>query len=341
MRVAAFTGGLTVPSARFRVRQYVPLLAGLGVAVDEFGLGGGGAYPPQQGWQRPLWALRRLTALAHDVQRARRHDAIWLQREMISSFYTLERFTTRPRVLDVDDSIHLLRDGACARRLAMAADRVIAGNDFLADWYRQFHADVVILPTGVDADRYKPAARTSGETLTIGWIGTSANFPYLEALVPALARILASHADAHVRIISDRAPDFGRIPGDRWSFQGWSEASEIEDIQSMDIGIMPLADSLWARGKCSFKMLQYMACGLPVVVSPVGMNAEVLAHDEVGLAATSLDEWHDALDYLVRSPQVRGEMGAKGRTVIEQYYATRVLAPQLARHLGQASGAHP
>lgn len=338
MRVAAFTGGLTVPSARFRVRQFVPLMADLGVMLDEMG-GYGGAYPPPETWKRPLWAAIRLAALTRAIHRARHYDAVLLQREMISSHFTFEGFTPQPRILDVDDAIHLLRGGHFARKLAMACDRVIAGNAFLAEWYRQYNKDVVILPTGVDAMRYVPAAPATRTHIVIGWIGTSANFPYLETLGPALARIVAAHPDVHIRIVSDRAPGFRQLGADRWTFVKWREASEISDIQSMDIGLMPLEDSLWARGKCSFKMLQYMACGLPVVVSPVGMNADVLAHGGLGLPANGEDDWYDALDYLVRSPQVRGEMGAKGRSVIEQHYATDVLAPQLAKHLGRPEGA--
>lgn len=315
----------------------MPLLSGLGVTLDEMG-GYSGAYPPSERWKRPLWATNRLVALARDIYSARRYDAVLLQREMLSSHFTLEGFAPQPRILDVDDAIHLLRGGNFARKLAMASDRIIVGNAFLAEWYSQHNRDVVILPTGVDATRYVPSAPAARTNVVIGWIGTSANFPYLEALEPALARIVAAHPDVHIRIVSDRAPDFTRLGADRWTFVKWREAAEISDIQSMDIGVMPLEDSLWARGKCSFKMLQYMACGLPVVVSPVGMNAEVLAYGGLGLAASHDDDWYDALDYLVRSPQVRREMGAKGRSVIEQHYATDVLAPQLARHLGLPEG---
>lgn len=338
MRVAAFTGGLTVPSARFRVRQFVPLLAELGIELDEMD-GHGGVYPPPQKWRRPLWAARRLAALSRDVIAARRYDTVMLQREMISSYFTLERFTPSPRILDVDDAIHLLRGGGFARKLAQISDRVIAGNAFLAEWYRQWNPDVVVLPTAVDADRYVPAPAVGRETVVIGWIGTSANFGYLETLAPALARVAAEHAHVHIRIVSDREPALGAIAPDRWSFVKWREASEIGDIQSMDIGIMPLADSPWARGKCSFKMLQYMACGLPVVVSPVGMNADVLAQGDIGFGPRDTGEWVDALDSLITSSQLRSDYGARGRSVIEAQYSARVLAPQLARHLNVSPGA--
>jgi glycosyltransferase involved in cell wall biosynthesis len=337
IKVAAFTGGLTVPSARFRVRQFVPFLDNLGVHIVEMGMRGG-AYPPASLWKRPLWAGGRLGALSLDIARSRAYDTVLLQREMISSHFTLERFTQRPRVLDVDDAIHLLRGGGFARKLAQISDRVIAGNAYLADWYSQWSNDVVVLPTCVDAKIYVPATDRESEQIVIGWIGTSANFQYLETLASVLTLIIGKHKHVHLRIVSNRAPELRGLDRSRWSFVQWREENEITDIQAMDIGIMPLADSPWARGKCSFKMLQYMACGLPVVVSPVGMNAEVLNKGEVGFGPTNDQQWADALEGLIQSAQLRRKMGETGRMIVEQSYDAQALAPQLARHLDFSAG---
>ena len=333
MKVAAFTPGGDVPSARFRVRQFIPHLRALGVTLDEMATRTV-AYPPRRRWARPAWGAARLAELAYLSARSHRYDAVMLQREMISSMVTLEATTGRPRILDVDDSIHLARGGKTARRLAELSTRVIAGNAYLADWYRRWNRDVVILPTAVDSERYRPAAATADrETLVIGWIGTSANHAYLAGIEPALVRVVAAHDRVRVRIVSDRPPPFAVLDPARWSFSPWSEEREVADIQSMDIGIMPLVDSEWARGKCSFKMLQYMSCGLPVVVSPVGMNAEVLREGAIGHAARNESEWTDALSGLLGSARSRAAMGAAGRALVERRYATRVLAAELARHL--------
>ena len=140
MKVAAFTGGVKVPSARFRVRQYIPALQSYGVILDEIGMRGG-AYPPAAQWQRPIWGAARLAALGVAAVRSYAYDATLLQREMISSFTTVERLTHSPRIFDVDDAIHLHRGGGFARRLAQMSERVIAGNSFLAEWYSQWNRD--------------------------------------------------------------------------------------------------------------------------------------------------------------------------------------------------------
>jgi glycosyltransferase involved in cell wall biosynthesis len=334
IKVAAFTGGFNVPSARFRVRQYIPALAKQSITVDEIGLHGG-AYPPVAKWQRPIWAASRLAALGVAAAKSYRYDMVLLQREMISSFITLEPLTRSPRILDVDDAIHLQRGGDYARRLAEISDRVIAGNSFLADWYRQWNSDVVIMPTGIDSDVYVPTHEHTKEQITIGWIGTSANHAYLIEIESALHQVLRNHTNSHLKIVSDKAPLFTMIAPDRWTFVPWHETSEIVDIQTMDIGIMPLADTPWSRGKCSFKMLQYMSCGLPVVVAPIGMNAQVLSENDIGFAATTVQEWIDAIDALVVSAKIRMQMGKAGRSVIEEKYSINVLAPQFAKHLGQ------
>ena len=333
MKVAAFTGGVTVPSARFRVRQYIPALQSQGIDVEEFGHSGGDNHPPATKWRRPAWGLTRTAGLAGDIWRSRNHDCVLLQREMISSFKTLEGWTGKPRVFDVDDSIHFFRGGRAARRIAQISDRVIAGNSFLADWYSQWNNDVVILPTAVDDDRYCPAPEMPRKSTVVGWIGSSSNFVYLDAIQPALSRVLQMYPQAHLRVIADCPPALDLIPPSRWSFSNWRADQEIAEIQNMAIGIMPLLDTILARGKCSFKMLQYMSCGIPVVVSPVGMNASVLGMGTIGLGASSADDWVDALGALITSPNTRASMGLAGRDVICRSFSVRSLALELAKHL--------
>jgi glycosyltransferase involved in cell wall biosynthesis len=333
MRVAAFTGGPAVPSGRFRVRQFIAPLATLDIAVTEMGHGGGGSYPPARRWQRPIWAATRLAALAPQVAASRRYDAVLLQREMLSSLTTLEGFTGRPRLFDVDDSIHLLRGGGFARKIASQCDRIIAGNEYLSEWYGRWNRNVSVLPTCVDTDRYAPPATRAGTGTTIGWIGTSANFPYLDSIEPALKRALDSDPALSLKVMADRAPVLPSIDPARWQFEQWSEAAEVAMIQSLDIGLMPLPDTDWTRGKCSFKMLQYMACGIPVIVSPVGMNVQVLAHGESGLAARDIEDWADAILALANAPDLRHRMGMMGRSVVESHYSVRSAAPKLAEIL--------
>lgn len=334
IRIAAFTGGLSVPSARFRVRQYIPALRREGIEVEEFA-SAFGQYPPRVRWARPLWALATLAERLPAVVMSHRYDAVLLQREIMSSFVTLEPLTTHPRILDVDDAIFLQRGGGFARKLAELSDRVICGNNYLAEWFGRWNINVDVIPTAVDTERYFPNAeiKPSGQPLIIGWIGTSGNYKYLYGIEGALTKVLHAHPNARLKVVGDKLPAFRHLPLGQVDFVPWSEAVEVQAIQSMDIGIMPLEDSPWARGKCSFKMLQYMATGLPVVVSPVGMNAEVLTLGELGIAATTEKQWIDGLIALLENRMLRARFGAEGRRVVESSFSIRVVAPRLARSL--------
>lgn len=330
-KVAAFTGGIAVPSARFRVRQYIPALQGHGVALAEM-WSRFGCYPPKSKWQRPIWAAATLAAQLPNVARSRHYDAVLLQREMLSTFVTLEPLTGKPRILDVDDAIFLYKGASFARRLAQLSDRIICGNAYLAERFSAWNRHVTVIATAVDALRYLPIAKrtTCDDAIVIGWIGTSANLKYLHDLEPAIAQVMKSVPGARLRIVCDKYPTFQMISRDRVEFIRWSEEIEVASIQGMDIGIMPLEDTHWARGKCSFKMLQYMSCGLPVVVSPVGMNAEVLALGGVGLSAVTMDQWVDTLLALLENAKLRACMGTAGRRVVETYFTLEVLAPKFA-----------
>lgn len=333
-RIAAFTGGISVPSARFRVRQYIPALRWESIEVEEFA-SGFGKYPPRYRWARPFWALATLAERLPDVVMSHRYDAVLLQREIMSSFVTLEPLTARPRILDVDDAIFLQRGGGFAKRLAELSDKVVCGNTYLAEWFGRWNRHVDIIPTAVDAERYfpNPSAKSPGQPLVIGWIGTSGNYKYLYGIESALVKVMRAYPGARLKVVGDRMPEFRNLPPGQIDFVPWSEAIEVQTIQSMDVGIMPLEDSPWARGKCSFKMLQYMATGLPVVVSPVGMNAEVLTLGELGIGATTEKQWIDGLIALLEDRTLRARFGAEGRRVAESSFSIRVVAPRLARSL--------
>jgi glycosyltransferase involved in cell wall biosynthesis len=339
LKVAAITGGATVPSARFRVRQYIPSLLDQGIFVEEM-YPSFGKYPPEQRWLRPLWAGATLLEMFPKVIKSHCYDVVLLQREMLSTLVTLEPLTKKPRVLDVDDAIFLHRNGVLARRLAQMSDRVICGNAYLANWFGTWNRNVTLIPTAVDTERYVPRA-TRGQSeggKVIGWIGTSGNLNYVYAIEAALAKVMETQPNVKIRIVCDQMPKFRLIDMDRFEFIRWSENIEVESIQGMDVGIMPLEDSEWARGKCSFKMLQYMSCGLPVVVSPVGMNAEVLAMGNVGIGASTQEQWQDALIALLDSASMCSGMGAVGRRVAVESFSIHALAPRLATCLRGACG---
>jgi glycosyltransferase involved in cell wall biosynthesis len=327
LRVAAFTAGSAAPSARFRVRQYVDPLAALGIELSEtWPLLG--AFPPKSRALRPAWLAGTLAQRLVQVAANRDVDVTLLQREMVSTLPTIEGLTRRPRVLDIDDAVHLRRGGWTARRLAAGADLVVVGNCWLAEIWRQWHRSVEVLSTPVDTGRYavgplpgKPA---------IGWIGSADNLPYLTRIEPAFERVVARFPDTEIAVCCDRPPELARLPV---RYVPWSPEAEGDFLGSISIGVMPLADGPWERGKCSFKMLQYMAAGRPCVVSPVGMNAELLREAELGLAATTTDEWAEALSSLLAEPDTAARLGAAGRAVAAERYSVAVLAPRLAHLL--------
>jgi glycosyltransferase involved in cell wall biosynthesis len=330
--VAAFTGGKNVPSARFRVRQYIERLADEGVEVTEFAAPLG-MYPPSNRLMRPLWGIATLATRLPGIMQSYRYDLTLLQREMLSTFVTLESLTMRPRVLDVDDAIWLHRGGKFAERLAQQCDGVICGNAFLAEQFSRWNSQVTVIPTAVDTNRYVPGQPV--EAPVIGWSGTSGGFKYLYSIELALVAVLERVPEAMLRIVSDTMPSFQKIPANRIEFIRWSPENEVHAIQGMAVGIMPLEDSLWERGKCSFKMLTYMACGIPVVVSPVGMNIEVLSHGFIGFGAQTIDDWVSTLLLLLGDIEQRIEMGQKGRQTALDKYSVNFVAPKLAATLLQ------
>ncbi|HEX5706490.1 MAG TPA: glycosyltransferase [Pyrinomonadaceae bacterium] len=327
--VTAITSGRDVPSSRHRVRQFVEPLRRHGVAVTEH------YARPNKYLTKRVWPLG-LAARVPALLAARSSDITWLEREMIPGRATVERFAGRRRVLDVDDAIWLANDSDFSERLASACDGVIAGNDAIAAHYRPHARRVWVVPTSVDTTRWRPSSNT-GESearrrgkWTVGWIGTSSNLPYLYAQEDALAEFLESHADSELLVVCDRRPRFERLARRSYRFARWSAEAEVELVREMNVGLMPLADTEWARGKCALKMLQYMAVGIPVVASPVGANLQVFAQGRVGLPAASPEEWFHALRLLHSDAGMCARMGAEGRALVEEKYSVERNARALA-----------
>jgi len=330
--VAAFTAGRNVPGSRFRVRQYIADLKLHGVELSEFYPRAGG-YPPVQKWLRPFWGVASLASRVPDIGRSFSYDVTLFQREMLSTFLTLEPLTKRPRVLDVDDAIWLNRDTSFARKLATISDSVICGNSFLAEYFSRWNADVTVLPTAVDTMRFVPLKRRPfGDAPVIGWSGNRSGFADLQMIEAALRTVLTTYPKARLRVVADERPALD-IPPHQLEFLQWSPEVEVQAIQGMDVGIMPLRDTLWSRGKCSYKMLLYMSCGVPVVVSPVGMNAEILEMDSLGHAAASPADWSGALEAMMKDPERTCAMGEKGREVVVNHFSIHALGGKLAAEL--------
>lgn len=330
-RLIGITQGVRVPSTRFRWSQYEAYLKKNGFDVSE-SISTVGAYAPASQIHRPAWLAATVTESLRRTICANRFDLRFLQRNLTATLCTWEPLLRKPFVFDVDDAIFLGPRGPSADRIARYASLIICGNNFLADHFSKF-GSVAVLPTAVDDTLFVPRVGPPIERPVIGWSGSSSGFKYLYGIEAAIKRLLNMHPDSLFKVIADKAPVFKSLPPEQVIYEPWSPDREVAVLHEFTVGVMPLEDDLWSRGKCSFKMLTYMAAGLPVVVSPVGMNVEILANKSCGFGAKSLDDWVDAISCLLTEPTLASEMGCQGRQIIREKYALSVIAPQLAHVL--------
>jgi glycosyltransferase involved in cell wall biosynthesis len=344
MKVAAFSCGSNYTSARFRVRQFIPDLAEHGIRVREYIAPIYKHLNPR--WHNPVWmtAIRiaRPIALIPSVVASHRHDASWIQKEMIWGRDSLERFTKGPRLLDVDDAIWAETDGSAKSMASLArrVDVVLAGNETIAEWFAQHAADVRIIHTAVDVDLFRPAdpGTIADHPFTIVWTGQQVTLDHLALAEPALAEFMTRHTDVQFHSISDVPPEMKSLPADRTTWIPWSPAVEVKHLQDADVGIMPLIDNENGRAKCAFKMLQYMGCAIPSIVTPIGFNRDLLATGEVGIGARTTAEWVDALERLHSDRDVARKMGEMGRRVAVEQFARPIIGKQLAGVFREVAG---
>lgn len=331
-------------SSRVRFYQYLSYLEGHGIQVDAAPLFDNEYLTRLYSGRRPEWRalakayFKRISVLCH----AQRYDLVWLEYEALPWLPAwLEMrlgLARRPFIVDYDDAIFHRYDLNRSRfvrallgnkiDLVMRNSRlVIAGNDYLADRATSAGAqNVEILPTVVDAERYRPQHNTDPDVVTIGWIGSPSTQHYLDLVLPAISRLYAIGQPIRLAVVG------GRVDGDH-NFPvvniPWTEAGEVGVIQTFDVGIMPLLDSPWERGKCGYKLIQYMACGKPVVASPVGVNRSIVTHGVNGFLAQSVEDWLESLQRLIENPSLRAEMGRLGRARVEAEFSLGVTAPKL------------
>lgn len=335
MNVLFFVGGTQTPSSRFRVGQFIPHFESRGIRCTVRAAYGDRYNALAKGPIGPLYkAATRMKRAALSIE-AGRYDLVFLQRTALPQTALPERLTARlnPRVIfDFDDAIFLGPRGeprpARARTFRAVVDlstHVIAGNEYLAA-AAAVPEKTTIIPTVVDASRYVPAppARDDG-SVVLGWMGTTSNFHHLPLMLPAVLRVLDEVPGAVFRLVSN-GPYEGMPDHPRIQQVVWSEEAELRELQGFDVGLMPLHDDPWARGKCGFKIIQYMSVQRPVVASAVGANREILAGEEPGFLATDPEGWYRSLRRLATDPGLRERMGRAARArVLERYSITSVI----------------
>ncbi|HXD30920.1 MAG TPA: glycosyltransferase [Pyrinomonadaceae bacterium] len=335
IKVTALTGSKHDPSSRFRVRQFIPSLSKLGIEVTEY-------WPLISRYKvEPLpWLVKAMRR--RGLRAAQQSDVTWLGRELISGQLSFEPTAGRRKVFDVDDAIWLPYEAGLGKDfsadIVKHCDGVIAGNQYLVDHYERLGSKVWLAPTSVDTEVWVPPKPTDEVRWTIGWSGSWTNLKFLYTIEEPLAEFLTQNLDARLLVVCDRAPHMKRLPKDSWLFVPWTMENEVGLVQLMDVGLMPLENSEWALGKCGFKMLSYMSVGLPVIVSPVGVNAEILARGDVGLAAQSVEDWFPALEKLYRDRDLGKRMGLTGRAVVEEKYSVHANTPKLAEIFREVAG---
>ena len=332
--------GPRAASTRQRLLQYAPYLAGRGIDIDLRPLLDNTYLAGLMKGER---ASRAGVARAYgrrlvDVAAMRGHDLLWVQYEMFPYLPLIDgllaRLASRPIVYDIDDAIFHMYDahpsatirrllGGKLRPLVRHAAVCLCGNDYLAQYVTAAGGRALIVPTVVDTDHFRPGLRRDQLPLTVGWIGSPSTWRYVEPLLPTLLPAMA-RLGARFRVVG-AGPTARGIAG--IDAVEWDEAREVADLQAMDIGLMPVPDEPWARGKCGYKLIQYMACGVPGIASPVGVNGVIVDHGVDGLLARSPADWGAALDQLARNPDLRARMGGQGRAKVVAHYSLQSQQP--------------
>jgi glycosyltransferase involved in cell wall biosynthesis len=350
----------SAPSTRYRVAQLRAPLREMGIEVTLRPFVSASDYLAvrRRGGLAPGALLRAARALMSTLDGAAGYDAVLVQRgaSLLFDREVLPRLPSRgtPLLFDFDDAVFLAQPGGSRwlevlRRprgttvaLCRAASRVLAGNAHLAGFAREAvgteRADRVrVVPTAVDTHAMVPRRR-DGSRPTLGWVGSDSTLPYLESLVPALRRIAATVPHRLMVVAGARRPD---LRGVTFDFEPWSAEGEAALVASMDVGLYPLDDTPWSRGKCGFKALQYLACAVPCVASPVGVLTDIVRPGETGLHASDDDGWVEACSHLLSDVGERRRMGDAGRVLVQERYSVERVAPMVAEAVRAAAGTRP
>ena len=340
--------GPLAASTRYRLEQYIPGLAQMGIDLQVHYLQGDEYLRRRFAGHSLPWFRLLESGFARlvDLGRQKRFDARIVYCELFPLMPGwIERALLRePYLYDFDDAFYLkYRSGRLSLlhpllgrkfdTVMQGAAAITAGNATLANYARTHNSQTRLLPTVVDTGRYRPVSREANPQFTVGWIGSPSTAPYLAELAGPLATI-ARDGPVRLIVIGGKAP---RIPGVAVEEIAWSEADEVAQLNGFDVGVMPLPDDDWARGKCAFKLIQYMACGVPVIASRVGANADVVTAD-CGVLVSSAQEWVEALRLLRDQPGRRQAMGEAARTRVEEDYSLSRNLPLLAQTIHRVAG---
>ena len=324
------------PSQRFRFEQYFPVLSeNYDIIQKTF-------------WNKKSWdilfsdanfvikfyyltlALIKRKLLMFSMGK---YDVVFIHREVAhvgpSVFEWIIKFILRKKIIyDFDDAIWYLnyseknkiarffKSPWKVKYICKWADVVITGNEFLSVYAKKYNNKVVVIPTTINTDYHVPKKSNEKDKLTIGWTGTLTTLRHLELIVPTVKKLECKY-DFEFLVISNENP---KLDLKSFKYLKWNKETEISDLQNIDIGVMPLYNEEWEKGKCGFKGLQYMALEIPTIMSPVGVNTEIIQDGVNGFLADTESEWFEKLSLLIENKELRRRLGKAGRkTVVEKY----------------------
>lgn len=348
MRVLALMPGLfdTSPGQRYRLEQWDPLLRERGVEItyapfedEELH---SVVYKPGQLGKKLQLVTRNLARRLSTISKARNYDLVYILREAaLLGPPVFERLLYQQRVpfvFDFDDAIFVsyrspsngylsyLKFASKTKTICRLASHVMVGNPYLADYARQVNDNVTVIPTTIDTEKYRvPPRKNDSGPLVIGWTGSYSTVQHLDTLRGALKK-LAETEKFRLRVIGTPTYELSPVEVDAMP---WRAATELEDLCAIDIGVMPLPDDNWSKGKCGLKALQFMALGIPTICSPVGVNTDIIQDNENGFLAGTEAEWVDKLTRLLRSAEMRRRLGDAGRATVEDKYSAAIQAPRV------------
>lgn len=326
------------PGQRFRCEHFIPILQQNGYEITYSNLLT--AWDDKYFYQPKRYAIKAFIFCkaflrrCFDVLRARKYDCIFIYREAFMIGTTLfERGLAKsgkPIIFDFDDSIWIsdisegnknlswMKRSSKTDEIIALSKLVIVGNQYLADHAKLFNNNVEIIPTTIDTNYHKPTEKQAKETVCIGWTGSETTIRHFKLIIPVLKRIKEKYGDMvsfiQISNVTSECPEIGL------ETVVWNAQDEIAQLQRINIGIMPLPDDAWAKGKCGFKGLQYMALEIPTIMSPVGVNTEIIDDGKNGFFATTDDEWFAVLCKLIDDADLRKNIGEEGRkTIVARY----------------------
>jgi glycosyltransferase involved in cell wall biosynthesis len=344
-------------SSRYRSFQYMPYLEGIGFSCEVSPL-----FSDVYLRYRYLHGRASIREVARCFLRrmgsalsARSYDLVVIEKEIfpyVPLFIENCLYRSKvPFVLDYDDAIFHKYDmsdskvlryllGDKIKYLMKAASRVITGSPYLTEYALKAGARVSEIPTVIDLHKYPTQKTREPDVFTIGWIGSPTTSQYVASIAPALERFSSKHECA-VKLLGYDRRSLNRLKNLPAEVIDWDESTEVGNLQAFTVGIMPLPDAPWTRGKCGFKLIQYMGCFLPVIASPVGDNSKIVSHGADGFLAADMEEWFTFLEHLYVDKDTRAEMGYMGRRKVESAYSLQVAAPAYAELLKDAPGKIP